>query len=217
MFEYLCGTIHFSSQEQIIIDVGGVGFAVYVTNSAKNQLTDGQTAKLYIHLHVREDHMRLYGFLTEQEREMFLKLQSVSGIGPALSLNILSTSTVQKVYEAIISEDVEFLKTIKGVGVKTATRLVVELKGGLRNMAMQIAPTSEINYLRSSAIKALMALGYQELEASQAVNQALSVEKNPKNLEVLVFSGLQVLQNKSIVTHQNHPSNKEQPPQTPSE
>lgn len=207
MFEYLSGIVHFSSQDQVIVDVHGIGFAVSVTNSVKTQLTEGQTAKLYIHFHVREDAMRLYGFLTEQEREMFLKLQSVSGIGPALSLNILSASTVQKVYEAIMSEDVEFFKTIKGVGVKTATRLVVELKGSLRNIPIYMAPISEINYLRSSAIKALMALGYQELEASQAVHQSLSKEKKPKNLETLIFEALQMLQSKTAAVHKEPPAN----------
>ncbi len=193
MFDYISGIVRFCSQNQIVVDVSGVGFSILVPNHVKNKLTDGENAKIFVYLYVRDDSIKLYGFLSEQEREMFLRLQSISGIGPALALNIIAAGNLQKLYESIMSEDVEFFRTIKGIGSKMASRIVLELKGSLKNI--DLPGNSEDDFLRSAATKALANLGYQEFEAAEAVKKSFFQEK-PKNLENLVRHALQILQSK---------------------
>lgn len=186
MFEYLRGTVHFLS-DSVAIEIAGIGFKVHVPTTTKDKLTEGKVETIYTFLSVKEDDLQLYGFITPQDRDMFEKLQTVSGIGPSIALTILSKATVNELYQAIYQEDLAFFKRIKGIGAKTASRMVLELKGNLP----KIEDKTPEGIQRNNAIKALMGLGYSEYDASEAVKQA---EKEPyANLEELVVAALRHL------------------------
>ena len=197
MFEYISGPVQFGPDDQIIVDIAGIGFRIHAATHTKNALKPGQVAKIYLSLYVREDQLKLYGFLNEAERQMFLKLQSISGIGPALALHILDAAALSKIQQAIINGDVAFFRTIKGIGPKIANRIVIELKGSLK--ATDIAVGSEPDYTRLSAIHGLMALGYPELEAAEIVQKVLNQADRPENLEDIIRMSLQLVQNKSAM------------------
>ena len=186
MFEYLRGIVHILQGDAIVIDIQGMGYKIHVPNSTKDILKEGDETEIYVYLSVREDAMKLYGFANRADRDMFEKLLTVSGIGPALSLNILSHASTTELYQAIYEENISFFRRIKGIGPKTASRLVLELKGNLLKLETQMPKNS----FRNDAINALMGLGYSELDASEAVQKAFQNKGNFKNLEELVIESL---------------------------
>lgn len=189
MFEYIYGKVDSVTNDKIVVDVNGVGFQIHVPGNVLNNVVVGDNSKIYLKLHVREDRMQLFGFLNLQERELFEKLQNISGIGPALALNILSFDTIQALYDAITQEKLSFFKKVKGVGPKMAKRIVLELKGSLKEM--DVASISSIaGSFKNDAIKALTGLGYQEESSVNAVTEVLAQNPDIKNLEELVCDAL---------------------------
>mgnify|MGYP000930087415 CR=1 FL=1 len=192
MFEYLQGKVASISTEIVVLEISGVGFKIHTPSNVKDRLKQGETARLFISLCLREDSLRLFGFLNLQDRDLFDKVQTVSGIGPSLALNVLGAGTPQEFYEAIMQENLSFFKKIKGIGPKMASRIVLELKGNLPKNELESNP-AEGSRFRVDAIKALMGLGYQETQAWEAVRKALAEIPNPKNLEVLLCEALKNL------------------------
>ena len=157
----------------LIVDVGGVGYLVNATPSVR-RLGDGEVT-IEVHTVVREDALQLYGFATADERELFELLLGVSGVGPKVALAIVSGSTPVELRRAIARDDVKRFQAIPGIGLKTAQRVVLELKEKLASMADTMVPSEEL-----VARDALVGLGWSLLEAERAladVDENLSVEE----------------------------------------
>jgi Holliday junction DNA helicase RuvA len=170
MIATLEGTLAYRGEDSVIINVGGIGFRVYVSSSTSSQLgaVKGRVS-LYTHLHVREDNISLYGFASSEELALFKNLISVSGIGSKLALAMLSAFNPEQLIVAITSGDIDLLSRAPGVGRKMASRLVVELRGKLekewKDVALPLAPES------ADVIAALTGLGYSVAEATKAISR----------------------------------------------
>ncbi|NLX70157.1 MAG: Holliday junction branch migration protein RuvA [Clostridiales bacterium] len=175
MFAYLKGTlVEVESQQKIVVDVQGVGYLITVPTSLISKLPPrGNEIKVYVYLGVRQDGMELYGFLSREDKLMFEKLISVSGIGPKAAISIMSALTSTQLALAIATGDVKTLSTAPGVGKKTSQRIILELKEKIEKEALDTLNVSvELpaeQGMEKEAVQALMALGYQTIEARQAV------------------------------------------------
>ncbi|NUM82120.1 Holliday junction branch migration protein RuvA [bacterium] len=183
MIAYLKGLIAEKNPTRTVLDVSGVGYEVLIPVSSYEKLAAiGEPARLLTYLHVREDIMQLYGFSTQEEREVFLLLISVSGIGPKSALGILSSVALPDFKKAIAQEDYNLLTAVPGIGKKTAQRLVVELKEKVAKIssADDIARTKVvqgISEVADEAMMALMSLGYAKALAEKSITRAL--RENP--------------------------------------
>lgn len=195
MYEYMIGKVQSADDKILILEVSGIGYRINIPSSVVNKIKTGEELKIYVDLCVREDSMKLFGFLSTNEREMFAKLQTISGIGPSVALNIVSGASIQLLYEAIINEDLTLFKKIKGVGPKTAKRIVLELKGSLSKdiASMPKMEESVVDMIYSNAVKALSALGYQPQNATEAVDKAIKILPEKKTLEDVVTEALKHL------------------------
>ncbi len=171
MIARLHGVLHEKTPEQLIVDVGGVGYQVFVSLQTFYHLPGvGEPVSLLIHTHVREDALQLFGFLEEKEKSYFLLLRGVSGIGPRLALNILSGIPVDELENALHTRDVTRLVATPGVGKKTAERLVVELQEKVGASEMQNGtPAATPSPLSTEATSALVNLGYRQAQAEKTV------------------------------------------------
>jgi Holliday junction DNA helicase RuvA len=194
MIAQLRGSLIHKSPEQLIVDVNGVGYHVLVSlNSYYGLPETRQPVTLLIHTHVREDALQLFGFLDRAEKELFLLLIGVSGIGPRLALNILSGTPTAELLDALEAGDLVRLVAIPGVGKKTAERLVVELRDKVKTARAargELAPSGAIGDLEE-AISALVNLGYRRNEAERAVKTAKA--EGAEEIETLIRGALKRL------------------------
>ena len=180
MISFLRGTYAGLDGDKAVIDVNGVGFAVGMSMRALSRMPEkGGRAQVYTHLQVREDDMSLYGFLSEAERDLFLKLVGVSGVGPRMALAALSTFEPSQLVHAIMTEDVTAVSRIPGVGKKTASRIVLELKGALeKTMSAEELPLAEGNpqlvtaTISAGVVEALISMGFTTAEVRTAMEGA---------------------------------------------
>jgi Holliday junction DNA helicase RuvA len=197
MITFLRGQLMEALPTQIIVDVNGVGYEVLIPLSSYDKLpAPGHDIKLLTHLVVREDAHLLYGFMTVSERELFrLLIQTVSGIGPKIALNILSGMNVTMFRGAVANSDIKALSKISGVGKKTAERIVVELRdkvgaaGAWEASSAQRGLSTEDQKV-NDAVLALMALGFKQAEAHDAVRAALAALGPQTGIEDLVRASL---------------------------
>jgi len=170
MIASLRGEIRLRGPDFVVLDVGGVGFRVQVPASALEELGDpGDTVRLYTHLHVRDDAVALYGFPTPEQLELFEALLGVSGVGPRLALALLSSTSVEALRLAISQEDVELLMRVPGVGRKTASRLILELKGKIDLGRLGLPGGAAIPPEQAELVDVLTNLGYTVAEAREAI------------------------------------------------
>jgi Holliday junction DNA helicase RuvA len=200
MIAMLTGQLVSKGTDQVIIEVaGGIGYRVLIPLSTFYSLPDEGTVKLHIHTHVREDALLLYGFLTTDERALFILLLSVAGVGPKLALNILSHASPRDLRQAIAGSDVKRLATLPGIGKKSAERLVLELKEKINKLDLSYdlldrgqnltnAPASDQS---EDALSALLNLGYKEAQARKALAAIVIVPETP--LEEILKSALKSL------------------------
>ncbi len=197
MISHIRGTLVRKQPLLVIVDVGGLGYSINIPLSTFEQLPDKDSSvELFTHLHVREDEMSLYGFQTEDERKMFRLLIGISGIGPKVAIGILSGTGIPQLRKAVTEGDVDRLTTIKGIGNKTAQRLIVELRDKLG------APEDGDEWLRSegeepevqenllSAAYALETLGYSSKQAFAAAKKSLKTLGNDAEPEQLIKEAL---------------------------
>ena len=187
MFAYIKGNIEVKTKGYVIIDVSGIGYKIFMSETAIEKLGEiGQVVKIHTYLRVREDDMSLYGFNTNEELRMFELLLSVSGIGAKSAINILSNITPSSFALAVITNDVGKIKALPGIGPKSAQRIILELKDKIKTEEAKTEDkTVEIeeivdNENVSEAISALKVLGYSKKEiekALQKVDNTLSVEE----------------------------------------
>jgi Holliday junction DNA helicase RuvA len=185
MYYYIKGTLVQKNDNYIVVDANGVGYMIYTSlNSMQNVGEVGKKITIYTYLHVREDVMDLFGFTTIEEKNMFMQLISVSGVGPKAALSILSVTTPAKFAVAVITNDVKTITKASGVGPKMAQRVILELKDKMKMDELEIDLEDESDDMlsdnRSEAISALVVLGYSSNDAQKAVkgiDGTLSVEE----------------------------------------
>ncbi|MBI3804752.1 MAG: Holliday junction branch migration protein RuvA [Nitrospirae bacterium] len=177
MIASITGTIIDKTPASLIVEVHGIGYQLFVPLSTFYRLPEvKETASLHVHTHVREDALQLYGFLTLMEKELFLLLLGISGVGPKLALNILSGMELTELVQALREGSVDRLRAIPGVGPKTAGRLVLELKEkvnalSLSGLQIHAPAASEKDKVKDDALSALVNLGYARHEAKRAVDR----------------------------------------------
>ena len=183
MIAYVRGRVLAVTKETVIIDVNGIGYEMYCSGGAFRKITVGEVAELYTYLQVKEDGITLFGFESPQEKELFLKVTSVSGVGPKLGISVLTDMSADALATAIATADVKRLSAAKGMGKKTAEKIVLELHGKISAAevmsASQDAFTTKlqesakpISAQDEEAVSALMGLGFTKNESVQAVKRA---------------------------------------------
>ena len=195
MFAYLKGSLEVKTKGYIVIDVGGVGYKVFMSETAIEKLGEvGETVKVHTYLRVREDDMSIYGFNTNEELRMFELLLSVSGIGAKSAITILSNITPYSFAIAVITDDVNKIKSLPGIGPKSAQRIILELKDKInKEEATQeiedekVIKQAEDKEKVSEAISALQVLGYSRKEIENALK---NIEKENLTVEEIIKKGL---------------------------
>ncbi len=180
MYEFIRGGVANLNPASVVIDNGGVGYFVNISLNTYSNINGKQEVSLLIHQVVRDDAHILYGFAEKQERDLFRNLISVSGVGAATAIMMLSSLTPDEITSAIVSGNAELLKTVKGIGIKTAQRIIIDLKdklGKLADSTQQILISSD-NTLRNEALSALVMLGFARKDAEKAVSKI--VQDNPE-------------------------------------
>lgn len=186
MISYLKGRILTITSETAIIEVNGVGYEAYLSGGAFRKIAVGEIAEIYTHLQVKEDGITLFGFASPQEKELFLKLITVSGVGPKMGISILASMSADDFAEAVATADVKRLSAVKGLGKKTAEKIVLELHGKISAaevMSQSADPfekavenasgaQAKLSVLEEEAVSALMGLGFTRSESAQAVKRA---------------------------------------------
>lgn len=185
LISYIKGKITYKTESFLVLECNGIGYKIYVSSATISSLKISQEIRIYTFMNVKEDNISLFGFLTQQEQDIFYQLIDVSGIGPKGALAFLSNMTPQEIILAILSEDSKELSKVPGIGKKTAQRIVLELKDKVKvetqlEQPLEVAQEIEKNE-KWEAIEALTALGYRKQEAIQAVHacyqEGLTVEE----------------------------------------
>ena len=174
MITQIIGRLVEKTPTQVVIDCNGVGYAVNISLHTFSQINDGENIKLYTHLQVREDSHTLFGFNTTIERSVFLLLISVSGIGSSTARMMLSSLEPLQIQRAIISDDLNTIKSVKGIGLKTAQRDLIELKDKMLNLQVE----GEIqnfgnNTIKDEALSALEVLGYTRKQSERILDSII--------------------------------------------
>jgi Holliday junction DNA helicase RuvA len=192
MFAYLEGKITFSSPSEIYLDVNGTAYHLQITLQTFAKIQTLKQAKMYTHLQIREDAWVLYGFADEQERQTFRQLLNINGVGAATSRLILSALTPDELERAVSTEDAKTLERIKGIGAKSAQRIILELKGKLEKPKNTAGITlSPHNTITNDALNALVNLGIGKTMAEQAIAKVKNAHE--LTVEALIKQVLRLL------------------------
>ncbi len=182
------GTIEYKKEKFAVINAGGVGYKVFMSSDGLAKLPEiGEKAKVFTHLHVREDAMDLYGFLDQVDLVFFETLIAISGVGPKMALSILVIAPVKMLASAIVSGNVEFFTRVSGVGRKTAEKIILELKDKIQKLGIEI---EEMESGDGEVLDALESLGYSAREAQNALRQ---ISKDIKGVENRIKEALKIL------------------------
>lgn len=198
MFAYIRGTLVHKEPTYLIVDVQGIGYRLNISLYTYTRIgcQIGDTLQLHVHFHVQENAHTLYGFVDEQEKQLFLMLMTVSGIGANTAVMMLSAMNPDEIVSAILHEDIRRLQSIKGIGEKTARRLLVELKDNLKKQWRAILPANDPGIaayypLQEEAVQALVVLGLARSQAEKNVRMILQKLKGqPIALEELIKQSL---------------------------
>ena len=190
MITYLKGRLAFKDPTHLVVDVGGIGYEVKISLNTYSQVKDKEDILIQTYLHVKEDSHTLFGFYEQSEKTRFLDLLSINGVGPSTALMILSSLDAKELQAAIVQEDVKTIQSVKGIGGKTAQRIILELKDkmkkeGLLDKSVQIQPRFD-NTLRSEALSALTTLGINKSIAEKTVDKILKEYGEEIKLEELI-------------------------------
>ena len=193
MIAYLKGRLVHKEPTLVIVEVAGIGYQASISLNTFSEIKDKEEIRLATYLHVREDAHLLYGFASESEKVMFLNLISVNGVGPNTAMMVLSSLTAEELKSAILREDAGTLQAVKGIGGKTAQRLILELKDKLRKAPSDGTPTLPgmvNNTLRQEALTALTTLGIARAAAEKSIDAVLRKSGITISLEDLVKQAL---------------------------
>lgn len=200
MIAYLRGKVLTTTLETAILDVNGVGYEIYCSRGAFRKTVVGEVAELHTYLQVKEDGMTLFGFESVREKEMFLKLISVPNVGPKMGIAVFGALSVDEFATAIATADVKRLSTVKGLGKKTAEKIVLDLHGKISAAEILSAngddlsaptatSTAKLSAADEEAVSALMGLGFTRTESANAVKKAREV--GATTVEEVIMKALQ--------------------------
>lgn len=199
MIAFLTGRLAFKAPTHLTLDVQGVGYEVHIPLSTYYALPNlDEVTALNIHTHLREDAIQLFGFLSHSEKELFLLLTTVSGIGPKLALSALSSLPVTELVRAVQAEDIDKLSTVPGIGKKSASRIALELKdkvGKIQSVTVQVSASEGpgLDGPFEDALSALVNLGYRPQDAKEALRRVTKGTTGPVVLKNLIREGLKEL------------------------
>ncbi|MFA6085717.1 Holliday junction branch migration protein RuvA [Mucilaginibacter sp.] len=194
MYDYIDGKLAFKSPAHVVIDAGGVGYHINISLNTYSQITEGERCKLFIWLHVKEDAHTLYGFASEGERRLFQHLISISGIGPNTGRMMLSSITPAEIQAAIVQGNVSLIQRIKGIGPKSAQRIILELQDKLRKEGpdtLTVMPASAT--VKDEALSALVMLGFVRNTAEKVLDQEMRKNSDVLTVEQLIKFALKSL------------------------
>jgi holliday junction DNA helicase RuvA len=192
MISKIRGAIDELKPTEVVIDVSGVGYGLSIPLSTYEKIQQLNEATLYVYTHHREDQLRLFGFFTEVERNLFTILLDISGIGPAMALSILSGISINLLVESVETENAGLLMKIPGVGKAKADKLIFELKRKLKKLKAFTGPTDERHTYKTDAVEALVSLGFDETKSIRAVDEA--IKNNPDaSIETIIKESLKLL------------------------
>ena len=190
MITQIIGRLVEKTPTQVVIDCNGVGYSINISLQTFSKIND-ERCKLFTHLSVKEDSHTLYGFITENERKLFRHLISVSGVGPSTAQVILSTYKSDEIINYISASDVAAIKNVKGIGLKTAQRIIIDLKDKVTKSAISDEITLDLNNtIQNEALSALVALGFSKKIAQQKIDKALTNKQGNFDVETLVRESL---------------------------
>lgn len=194
MYAYIEGKLAFKCATYVIIDVNGIGYHINISLTTYSKLVDLEKCRLYTWLHVKEDAHTLYGFADEGERRLFLHLISVSGIGAGTGRMILSSVTPDEIQTAIVKGDVSKMQRIKGIGPKSAQRLILELQDKLKKEGIETLTAGPQYYtVKDEALSALVMLGFAKNLAEKTIDQAIKAQPEGLTVESLIKIALKSL------------------------
>jgi len=193
MIDYIKGRLIEKNPTKVIVESNNIGYEINISLYTYERLSNNENIKIYIHLQRKEDSDILYGFLDENERIIFQKLISISGIGPSTARTILSSIAPDDIYSAVLNEDLNKIKSIKGIGLKTAQRLIIELKDNVELFNKNdIDLLVDKNDIRKEALLALSVLGFNKSKSEKIVSQ-IYIEDNNIELQELIKKSLNKL------------------------
>ncbi len=186
MFSFITGTIEEKENNLVVLNCNGVGFELNVSETTIYELPNiGEVATLHTYMAVREDAITLFGFATKEEKAVFLKLTSVSGIGGKMAITILSAMPVTNLIDAIVSENIRLLSSVKGLGKKTAERIIVDLKNTFDDLQLSISSNNNIpitSNVVEESIETLVAMGLTRFNATQIVKNVAEQEDTTEEI-----------------------------------
>ena len=202
MIVYITGKLTYKEPRRIIVEVGGLGYEVNISLHTFSQIKELETCKLLTHLHIKEDAHVLYGFMNMAEKDWFLRLSSLSVVSPSIAMAALSSFTPAELQQAILHEDISLIKSVKGIGDKTAQRICFELKGQVSKMAAidLSSGRSGDKHLYQEGVTALIALGVHKNIAEKTIHTILGQYQNNISLEALIKLALKTTQKSKIDT-----------------
>ncbi|WP_339867294.1 Holliday junction branch migration protein RuvA [uncultured Algoriphagus sp.] len=195
MIDYLRGKLVFKDPTYVIIDVNGIGYHVKISLQTYSEIKDEEQIKLLTYLHIKEDAHTLFGFKQEDEKRLFLLLLSINGVGPSTGLMILSSLSSLEIEQAILAGDVATIQHVKGIGAKTAQRIILELKdkvgkGGSEGSTTSLGFLKSGNKIREEALQALITLGFPKAAAEKNIAAILKKTTGEISLEDLIKASL---------------------------
>jgi len=195
MYAYIDGRLVFKSPAYVVIDVNGVGYQINISLNTYSLLGDAERCKLFTWLHVKEDAHTLYGFADESERNLFLHLISISGIGPNTGRMMLSSLAPAEIYTAIVNGNVSVIQRIKGIGPKSAQRVILELQDKLRKEGLGASATATpvAKTAKDEALAALVMLGFARNAAEKVLDHELNRHGGTLTVEELIKLALKSL------------------------
>jgi len=194
MIAFIEGKIAEKEPTHVVIDIGGIGYHINISLQTFSEIKKKEEVKLFTYLHVKEDSQTLYGFYTTMERRVFLHLLSINGVGPSTGLMIQSSLSPEELFSAIVHEDTRTIQSVKGIGGKTAQRIILELKDKFRKegfieKSTELTPAID-NTLMNEALSALLTLGISKTAAENSVAAILKKTGNQITLEELIKQAL---------------------------
>ena len=194
MISFVSGNIAFKSPAYVVVETGGIGYQVNISLGTYTKIQSLTACKLHTYFAVREDAQVLYGFFEVEEKEMFVMLISVSGVGPSTAMMILSSISSDDLQRAIAHDDVKLLESIKGIGAKTAKRLTLELKDKMVKMPEKLrAHGIQSNNKHEEALSALVMLGFSRASADAVLHKVMKQSTGSESVEEIIKLALRTI------------------------
>ena len=193
MYEFISGKLASKNPASVVVENAGIGYLINISLNTFSKIKDKSEAKLFVHFHVREDAQIFYGFADETERELFRFLLTVSGVGANTARLILSALSPEELYDAIVYGRAAVLQAVKGIGGKTAQRIIIDLKDKLLKAGIELEKVdASHNTLKDEALSGLLILGFNKSSAEKALQNILK-RGTTNNVEDLIKEALKIL------------------------